>query len=280
MKNNYVGGQAVIEGVMMRSQDRVATAVRKKNRIIIKSQKFNSITEKSKILRLPILRGIVFLFEMMFLGFKTLSWSAEQQAGKKEKISSFEMIASLGFAVLMTILMFVVGPYYLARFFACSPGIKFNLIDGGFRLSAFLGYLIIIGFMKDIRRVFQYHGAEHKTVNCYESGAELSVQNVKRCSVQHPRCGTSLIVFVIGISIIFFSLVKDPRWFVNIGIRILFIPLIAGVSYEALKLSSKYANNILVKIIIQPGLLVQRLTTREPNGKQIEVAIAALKKVI
>src|SRR3989338_5427327 len=111
MKNNYVGGQAVIEGVMMRSQDRVATAVRKKNRIIIKSQKFNSITEKSKILRLPILRGIVFLFEMMFLGFKTLSWSAEQQAGKKEKISSFEMIASLGFAVLITILMFVVGPY-------------------------------------------------------------------------------------------------------------------------------------------------------------------------
>lgn len=280
MKNNYVGGQAVIEGVMMRSKDRVATAIRKKGKIIIKNQKFNSITQKSKILKLPIIRGIIFLFEMTILGFKTLSWSANEQTDEQEKISSFEMIASLAFAIVVTILMFVVGPYYLTKLFVCNQGIKFNLIDGVFRLVAFLAYLIAIGTMKDIKRVFQYHGAEHKTVNCYESGQELTVSNVKKCSVQHPRCGTSLIVFVIGVSIIFFSLVKDPRWFVNIGVRILFIPLIAGVSYETLKLSSKYSNNFFVKLIIQPGLLVQRLTTREPDNKQIEVAISALKKVI
>ncbi len=280
MKNNYVGGQAVIEGVMMRSKNNVATAIRKNNKIIIKTQNFNSITQKSKILRLPIIRGIIFLFEMTVLGFKTLSWSANKQTSDKEKISSFEMAASFAFAIAVTLLMFVVGPYYLTKLFVCSQGIKFNLIDGIFRLGAFLAYLIAIGFMKDIKRVFQYHGAEHKTVNCYEANLPLTIQNVKKCSVQHPRCGTSLIVFVIGISILFFSLVKDPRWFVNIGARILFIPLIAGISYETLKLSSKYSNNQLFKIIIKPGLLVQKLTTREPNNKQIEVAISALKKVI
>lgn len=280
MRNSYVGGQAVIEGVMMRSNERVATAVRKKNKIVFKEQEFHSLTERSRFLKLPIMRGIVFLFEMTVLGFKTLSWSAEQQAGKDEKISSFEMIASLSFAVVATILMFVVGPYYLAKLFVGNNGFAFNIIDGGFRLGAFLTYLISIGFMKDIRRIFQYHGAEHKTVNCYEAALPLTVTNVKKFSVQHPRCGTSLIVFVVAVSILFFSLVNDPRWFVNISVRILFIPLIAGTAYETLKFTAKHKDNTLLKLVIQPGLWVQKLTTREPNNKQIEVAIAALNKVI
>lgn len=280
MQTPYVGGQAVIEGVMMRSQEKVATAVRKKNKIVFKMQEFHSVTEKSRFLRLPIIRGIIFLFEMTILGFKTLSWSADQQTGKDEKISRWEMALSLAFAVAMTLLLFVIGPYYLTKLVTTKTGLLFNLIDGGLRFGAFLTYILLIAFMKDIKKVFQYHGAEHKTVNCYESGLPMIVTNVKKFSVQHPRCGTSLIVFVLLTSIIFFSLVKDPRWFVNIGARILFIPLIAGVSYETLKFSAKHKDNLLLKIIIKPGLWVQKLTTREPTGKQIEVAIAALKKVI
>ncbi len=280
MSINYVGGQAVIEGVMMRSKEKVATAVRKDGKIVVKEQEFHSFTEKSKLLRLPIVRGMIFLIEMMILGMKTLTWSADQQTGNEEKMSKVELIGSIIFAITMTLLMFVVGPYYLTKLFTSGPGATFNIIDGGLRLGAFIGYIVLIGLMKDIKRVFQYHGAEHKTVNCYEKKLSLTVSNVKKCSVQHPRCGTSLIVFVIAVSILLFSLIKDPRWYINIGMRIIAIPLIAGISYEVLKFSAKYNTNKLLKIIIIPGLWVQRLTTREPNNKQIEVAIAALKKVV
>ncbi|MBI4140942.1 DUF1385 domain-containing protein, partial [Candidatus Woesearchaeota archaeon] len=266
--------------VMMRSKEKVATAVRKKGKIVIKEQEFHSFTEKSRILRLPILRGMIFLIEMMILGMKTLTWSADQQTNNKEQLSKLELIGSLAFAITMTLLMFVIGPYYLTKLLTNSQGMAFNIVDGGLRLGAFLSYLGIIGLMKDIKRVFQYHGAEHKTVNCYEQKMQLTVSNVKQCSVQHPRCGTSLIVFVIAVSILLFSLIKDPRWYVNIGMRILFIPLIAGLSYETLKFSANHKDNKLLKIVITPGLWVQRLTTREPNNKQIEVAIAALQKVL
>lgn len=280
MSTNYVGGQAVIEGVMMRSKEKIATAVRKEGKIVIQEQEFHSFTEKSRLLKLPIIRGMIFLIEMMILGIKTLTWSADQQTGKEEKLSKLELIGALAFAITMTLLMFVVGPYYITKLFTRGPGVAFNVIDGGLRLGAFIGYIVLIGLMKDIKRVFQYHGAEHKTVNCYEQKKTLTVANVKKCSVQHPRCGTSLIVFVIGVSILLFSLIKDPRWYVNISMRIVAIPLIAGISYEVLKFSAKYNTNTLLKIIITPGLWVQRLTTREPNNKQIEVAIAALNKVL
>jgi len=280
MPTNYVGGQAVIEGVMMRSKEKIATAVRKKGKIIVKEQEFHSFTEKSKLLRLPIIRGMIFLIEMTILGMKTLTWSADQQTNNEEQLSKIELIASLAFAITMTLLMFVVGPYYLTKLLTNGQGMAFNAIDGGLRLGAFIGYIVLIGLMKDIKRVFQYHGAEHKTVNCYEQKMPLTVSNVKKCSVQHPRCGTSLIVFVIAVSILLFSLIKDPRWYVNIGMRIIAIPLIAGISYEALKFSAKYNTNKLLRIIITPGLWVQKLTTREPNNKQIEVAIAALQKVL
>lgn len=281
MKNKIVGGQAVIEGVMMRSGDNVATAVRKQNgKIVIKSQEYPSVTQNSRVLKLPFLRGIIFLFEMTILGVKTLAWSANQQTGEREEFSSWELCISLLFAFTVTLGLFVIGPYYLTKVFTNNQGLVFNLMDGGFRLGAFLAYIISIGFMKDIRRIFQYHGAEHKTVNCFEAKLPLTVDNVKKCSVQHPRCGTSLIVFVILLSIVIFSFIKDPRWYVNIGARIVFIPFIAGISYEVLKFSAQYKNNAVLKFIIAPGLLVQRLTTREPDGKQIEVAIAALKKVV
>lgn len=278
MPQSYVGGQAVIEGVMMRSEDKIATAVRRKGKIIYKTQNFHSITEKNKLLKLPIIRGVVFLIEMLIIGMKTLTWSANQQG--EEKLTNKELFFTFFTSILLTIGIFIVAPYYITKIFQKDVNLIFNLIDGGFRFGAFVGYLLIIRLMKDIKRIFQYHGAEHKTVNCHEKKLPLTVKNVKTCSTIHPRCGTSLIVFVLGISIMLFSILKSPHWFINIGERILLIPLIAGLSYELLRFSARHEKNKLVKLLITPGLCFQRLTTSEPNNKQIEVAIAALNKVI
>jgi len=276
-----VGGQAVIEGVMMKSKKGVVTSVRKGKKIIFKKRNFIPVTERNRIYRLPVIRGIIGLFEMMVVGMQELAWSADQQTDEKEgKLSGFQLFITFAFAIGAVALMFVIAPYYLTKVFVKDIGLIFNLIDGLFRVMIFVIYLLGIGLMADMRRVFQYHGAEHKTVNCYEAGKKLTVSNVKKYSVIHPRCGTSLIVFVLIVSIILFSLIKDPRWYVNIPIRILLIPVIAGISYEVVKLASKFKRNILLRIMVWPGLMTQKLTTREPNEKQIEVAITSLKKAI
>jgi uncharacterized protein YqhQ len=209
-----------------------------------------------------------------------LNWSADQQAGKKEeKLSGWETATALLFSFALAIALFVVAPYYIARFFTASRGIAFNLIDGLFRILIFVLYLWGIGLFKDVKRLYQYHGAEHMTVHCKEHGLALTPENVRKYSPVHSRCGTSLLMFVIVVSILLFSVIHDQRWYVNVPVRILLIPVIAGVSYELLKLSAKFPNNIILRMLMKPGLWAQKITTRRPDQKQIEVAIAALKQV-
>lgn len=274
--NKHIGGQAVIEGVMMKGEKDIAIAVRKKKKIITKKIKYTPATEKCKILKLPILRGIANLIEMMIIGVKALTWSADQQVGKEEKITKKELAITMFISFGAVILIFVIAPYYLTKIFVKEPTLKFNLIDGAFRIVIFFIYLYAIGLMKDMKRVFQYHGAEHKAVNCYEANAKLTPANAMKYPKEHIRCGTSLLVIVIIVSILLFSLIRDPRWYVNIPIRILLVPVIAGIGYEAVKLASRFERNLLVRIVTLPGLLTQKFTTKEPNEKQLEVAIKAL----
>lgn len=280
-KQHYVGGQALIEGVMMKTPNWVGAAARNpKGKIVTVRKKHVSLTQKSVFLRLPFVRGIIFLGEMMAIGIRMLNWSADQQAGEKEeKLSTWETSLALIISLALTIVLFVIAPYYLARIFTTTRAVLFNLIDGAFRVGIFITYLWAIGLFKDIKRMYQYHGAEHMTVHCYEKGHKLTPENVKKYSPVHPRCGTSLLMFVIIASILLFSVVRDPRWFINVPLRILLIPIIAGISYEILKLSARWPNNIIFRVLMQPGLWAQRLTTRKPHKDQIEVAIAALKQV-
>lgn len=276
----HIGGQAVIEGVMMKSDSKVAVSVRKKKKIITKRMRYRALSNKYKILTIPIVRGFVNLIEMMVLGMKALTWSANQQADKKEeKISKKEIGVTFVIATISTILIFIVAPYYLTKLFITQTNFVFNLLDGVFRIIIFFLYLVVIGMMADMKEIFRYHGAEHKAVNCYEAGVALTPKNANKFPKEHIRCGTSLLVFVIVVSILLFSLIKDPRWYVNIPLRICFIPLIAGIGYEAVKIAYRFKDNALIKIIITPGIWTQKLTTKKPSLKQIEVAIQALKTV-
>lgn len=275
----HIGGQAVIEGVMMKSDSKVAVSVRKKKKIITERMRYKPISKKFKIFTLPILRGVVNLIEMMVLGMKALTWSANQQSGEDEQISKKEIGVTMIIATLATILIFIVAPYYLTKLFIKDTNFLFNLIDGIFRIIIFFLYLVLIGMMADMKEIFRYHGAEHKSVNCYEAGVPLTPKNAKKYPKEHIRCGTSLLVIVIVVSILLFSLIKDPRWYINIPLRILFVPLIAGIGYEAVKIAYRFKNNSLIKIIILPGIWTQKLTTKEPSLKQLEVAIKALNAV-
>ncbi|MBW2973976.1 DUF1385 domain-containing protein [Candidatus Woesearchaeota archaeon] len=275
----HIGGQAVIEGVMMKSDSKVAVSVRKKGKIKTKRMRYKPISRKYTIFKAPILRGVVNLIEMLVLGTKALAWSANEQAEKSEKISKKEIGITMLVSLLATIVIFIIAPYYLTRLFIEQTNFLFNLVDGIFRVIIFFAYLVLIGFMSDMKEIFRYHGAEHKAVNCYEAGVPLTPKNAKKYPKEHIRCGTSLLVIVIVVSILLFSLIKDPRWYVNIPIRILFVPLIAGIAYEAVRIASRFKKNPLVKIIIMPGIWTQKLTTKEPTLKQIEVAIKALNTV-
>jgi len=270
-----LGGQAIIEGVMIKAPDNVSIAVRLLNKKIkTKREKYVSATQRSKILNLPFLRGIIHLWEMMVVGIKALTWSANQQ-GEEEELGPVEWIITFGFAILLTIGLFVLLPYYAAKFVYDPHTVRFGLLDGIIRLLVFLLYLYAIGFMSDVRRMFQYHGAEHMAVHCYEHKLSLKVQNVRKFPPEHPRCGTSLLIFVVAVSIILFSLIRTPHWYYNLPARVLLIPVIAGISYELLKLSAKYS---WLKWLTYPGIWTQKLTTRQPDAKQIEVAIAAVNK--
>lgn len=280
-KTLEIGGQAVMEGVMMKSKKKIVTSVRKGKKIISKARNFTSITERNKLYKLPVLRGIISLLEMLVLGMQELTWSADQQTSKKEgKLLGWQIFLTFLFAIIAVVGMFIIAPYYLTKIFIKEIGIWFNLADGAFRVIIFVLYLLVIGLMKDMRTVFQYHGAEHKAVNCHEARKKLTVANVRKYSTIHKRCGTSLIVFVIIASILIFSLIKDPRWYVNIPLRIMLVPVIMGVSFEVVKISARFNKNIFLRILIAPGLWTQKLTTREPNKKQIEVAIESLKKAL
>ena len=285
MKNadcNY-GGQAVIEGVMMRSPLKYAIAVRKPDEeIILKIGKLKTLSNKLKFLKWPIFRGIINLVESLILGLKALTYSAEQATGEEEKINSVEMFFTIIIAFGLFIVFFIAFPTAIARYLDryLSNVIIYNLFEGLLRISIFITYLFFISKLKDIKRVFEYHGAEHKVIYTYEAGEELNIDNVKKYSTLHPRCGTSFIFIVLVISILVFSLLGKQTLLLRITYRIAIIPLIAGLSYEILKLSAKNMNKAFVKWAVMPGLWFQKLTTNEPDDAQIEVAIKALKGVL
>lgn len=290
-----VGGQAVIEGVMMKSQDRLAIAVRKPDTgIVVKKEKLDSIVYRNRFFNLPLIRGIVVLFETLIIGIKALTFSAnvaveeesrkekgrKRKSAKKEKLSRWSIALTILISIALAVGIFVLLPLFLTRLVTSSHGFMFNFVDGVIRIGIFVIYIGSISFMKDVKRLFQYHGAEHKSVFCFESGKKLTVKNAKGFSTLHPRCGTTLIVLVLVISILLFSIVTSPLWIVKFLVRLAFIPVIAAFSYEFLKFGAKHYRNWFVKLLIAPGLLIQMITTREPDSHQIEVAIKALEAAV
>lgn len=282
MGSPAIGGQAVIEGVLMKNSDKIAVAVRKPDRkITVKEDKFNPITKKIRFLGWPFFRGSVILFEMLVFGMKALIYSANESAGEEdEKLSDAELFITVAISLILAIGLFFLLPVFLASKISDLEGVLFSLIDGIIRVSFVVLYMLAISFLRDVRRLFEYHGAEHKAVNCYENKEKLTVNNVKKYTTVNPRCGTSFVFYVLIVSILVFSLIPGDDMLVKFGSRIVLLPVIAGISYELLKINNRYRNNLLFRILIAPGLLLQRITTKEPNEKQIEVAIRALKKVV
>ncbi|MBI4152305.1 DUF1385 domain-containing protein [Candidatus Woesearchaeota archaeon] len=272
-----VGGQAVIEGVMMRNKEKFAVAVRLPNGEI--KIKKDTSTYFPKMFNVYFLRGVVGLGYTLYDGIRALSWSSSQNLGDEEALSKKELVGTIILSLLFSVLIFVAIPFFSAHYLSSDNGFLFNLLDGVFRAVLFLGYLVAISFMKDVKTLFQYHGAEHKTIYCYEKKKELTVENVKKCSRFHPRCGTTFLFVILILSIGVFSFITGP-WWVKLSGRILLLPAIAGIGYEIIKLSGKYSHNLFVKIFIAPGLWLQRITTKEPSDKQLEVGIASLKAVL
>lgn len=283
MSNFQYGGQAVIEGVMMRGPSTRAVAVRRPEGDIAVDQKsVGSITQRYPFLKWPLVRGVVALVESLVMGMEALSYSANQAMGEEEELSKTEIALTMLFAFGLAVVLFVVlptgGAHYLQKYVQGS--FAQNLVEGLFRLALFLAYVMAIGRLSDIRRVFQYHGAEHKVINAYEAGEELSVPNVQRYPTFHPRCGTSFLLIVLVMSIFMFSLLGEQVLWWRILSRVLLLPVLAGVSYELLKLSAKYAQSLLCRILITPGRWLQGLTTGEPDDTQVEVAITAFAAVL
>jgi len=273
------GGQAVIEGVMIRSKKHMVVSVRQPNgEILTKVEEINPISERHKFLTLPFIRGIVALFETLYLGIKGIYFSANASLEEEEKLSTKEIALAIIVALALAIFLFSIAPFFLTLVLKLE-GIIFNVIEGIIRLGIILLYLTSLALVGEFRRVFQYHGAEHTVINAYEAGAELNIINVKEFSRFHPRCGTSFILIVALISILLFSIMPDLGLFMRLTYRILLIPVIGAISYEILKVSDKYRKSKFMKILVAPGLGVQYLTTRKPDEKMIEVALEAIKKV-
>lgn len=292
-----IGGQAVIEGVMMKNMDRYAVSVRKPDgKIETKVEECVSFAEKHPIFKLPILRGVVNFLESMVIGMRTLNYSAafyedeeEEQEGKLEqwiekmlgeKAEKVIMGIVLLFSLAISIGLFMILPYMVSE---ALGGLISNpyiilLLEGLIRIAIFLGYIILISQMEDIKRVFMYHGAEHKTINCLEAGVELTPENVDKYSRLHKRCGTSFIFIVMIISMVFFFFIRVDTIWLRIVLRLLFLPLVAGVSYEFIRLAGN-SDHPLVQIFSKPGLMLQKLTTKEPDHSMIEVAIASVEGV-
>lgn len=273
------GGQAVIEGVMIRSKKHMVTCVRQPNdEIVTNVEEIKSVSERHKVLRLPFLRGIVALFETLYIGVKGLYFSANASLEEEEKLNPKEIVLTVVVALALAIFLFSVLPFLLTTPLGLG-GVVFNVAEGVIRLAILLLYLASISLVGEFKRVFQYHGAEHTAINAYEAGVELNVSNAKKFSRFHPRCGTSFIFIVALISILFFSIMPDSGFFMKLAYRILLIPVIGAVSYEVLKLSDRYKKSKIMKVLLAPGLGLQYLTTRKPDEKMIEVALEAVKKV-
>lgn len=283
--DHQYGGQAVIEGVMMRGEENLAIAVRKsQDDIVLHTEEVNSVSDKYSILEKPLIRGVVSLFESLIMGMKALTFSANQVAEEEEEeeLSTWEMILTIGTALGLAILLFVILPATAIKFIQhyVESDLVLNLIEGVIKVTVFLLYILSISRLDDIHRVFQYHGAEHKVIYNYEANLPLSVENAQQYSTLHPRCGTNFLLIVMVTSVLLFSFFGRPSLINRILIHIALLPVVAGLSYEIIKLAGKEDANSLIKLVATPGLWLQKLTTREPSEEQLKVAIKALKEVL
>lgn len=296
MKKQPVGGQAVIEGVMMQSKNKRAIAVRKNDgEIIIRKRNIKSWISDKNIDKIPFLRGAFILTETMIEGINSMNFSSEfflddeEESGFdkfinklfKDKANDVIIIISLIIGLFFAMLLFVVTPTMIGGLFSrfINSDLILNLIEGFTRICILFIYILLISMNKDIKRVFEYHGAEHKAIYCYENNLDLTVENSRKFKTQHPRCGTNFLFIVMFTSIILFSFFGWPNPIIRIVMRIVCVPIVAGISYEIIKLLGKY-NNILTKTVAYPGMMLQKLTTKEPDDKQLEVALKALDAVI
>jgi len=276
-----IGGQAVIEGVMMRGPELIATAVREPSgSIVIQKEVVKSITQKYPFLKKPLVRGFIALLESLVYGLKSLSFSAQAAGEEGEALTTREIIMTMLLSFGLAIILFVIIPTYAAKFLhstATEPWLL-NIFEGVLRLAIFIGYVVAISRMKDIQRVFQYHGAEHKTINAYEAGVPLEVARVQTFSTIHPRCGTNFLLIVMVVSIFMFAFLGWPDLWLRIVSRIVLLPLIAGIAYEIIRYAGR-SEKKWVAAAIAPGLWLQKLTTRQPSDDQVEVAIRAFEEV-
>lgn len=276
----YVGGQAVIEGVMMRGPEYVATAVRTPSgEIVVQKERVQSLSERYPILKKPMLRGVVALYESLVLGMKSLMFSAQAAGEEEEKLDDKEIYLTMAFSTVVAIVLFLAIPTYLAKFIPGTQDnhILLNIAEGIIRLIIFLLYLYGISLTKDIQRVFEYHGAEHQTIFCYEKGLDMTVENVQKQPRLHPRCGTNFLLMVVVVSIFVFAFLGWPSLWERILSRVVLMPVVAGLAYEWIRMAATATNPILVALV-KPGLWLQLITTRPPHDDQVEVAIRALEE--
>ena len=299
MSYKAVGGQAVIEGVMMQGEKKKAVAVRTPDgEIKVKTERINSWVKNKHIDKIPFLRGMFILFETMIDGMKSLNYSSDiymEETGEEEedaidrfikkmfgdKANDVLIMVSMVIAVILSVGLFVMLPTFAGGFFAkfINNDVVLNLIEGVIRILILFAYIYAISKNKDIERVYQYHGAEHKSIHCYESGKELTVENAREFKRLHPRCGTNFLFIVMATSIILFAFFGWPNPLMRILMRIVCIPVVAGIAYEIIRILGKY-DNALTRMIAYPGMMLQYLTTKEPDDEQLEVAIASLKAVL
>lgn len=283
MKPLRIGGQAVLEGVMMRSPRAMAIAVRKPDgTIVTTAETVDTIFHRRRPFTWFPLRGVVSLTEMFLLGLKALSYSARESTGEEEDFGTKEIIISFAFAIFFVVLLFILLPAFLAGYTkaVASTSLLKSLFEGVVRITLFLLYITAVSQMKDIKRVFQYHGAEHKTVHAYEAGLELTPGSVEKFSPLHVGCGTGYLLSVMVIAILIFAFIPPTSLLLRIGIQLLLVPFIASVTYEFTRLARRHEHSPITQVLMAPGLWLQKLTAREPDTGQIEVAIAALNEAV
>lgn len=273
-----VGGQAVIEGVMMRAPGAWSVAVRlPDDSIVARRDELGRLADRNRGARIPIVRGVLVLWESLSLGFRALSWSAEKASGEEEEpLTKTQIGWTMVVAILIFAGVFILLPAFVAGFVSSESGLLFNIVEGVIRLALFVGYIWAIGRSKEIGRVFEFHGAEHMSIHAYEAGEPLSIESVRRYPPEHPRCGTSFLLIVVLGSIVLFSFFGQPGWGFLVVSRLVGIPIIAGLAYELLRWSGTRSTGWLARVLARPGIWLQKLTTRVPDESQIEVAITSL----
>jgi uncharacterized protein YqhQ len=286
--SNPIGGQAVLEGVMMRGPSNWSVAVRTpQGEIEQVTNSINSVMNRHRLFRLPVIRGVIALGESLAIGFRALAISANYAAQEegddgevKTELSRGQLLFAFAIAIGFAIALFKVTPALITNWLPIETTGVFVVVEGVIRVAIFILYIVLISFLPDLRRVFQYHGAEHKAINAYEAGEELEPERVQRFSLIHPRCGTAFLLWVMVIAIFVFAFLGQPVWYWLIASRILLLPLIAGIAYELIRFAGKHSGNKILMTLLAPGLWLQRLTTREPTLDQIEVSIRALREVL